>query len=139
MLSSSGIGFVQVDGRNPVMDRTALFSKFCEAPEVRVLLISINTGAVGLTLTRANVVHVVEPQWNPAIEEQAIARVVRMGQTRPVTVFKYIMTESVEQGVVKLQQRKTRIIKLSMQDRDESDADFTLDTFKFALDPNEWK
>ena len=42
-------------------------------------------------------VHVVEPQWNPAIEEQAIARVVRMGQTRPVTVFKYIMTESVEQ------------------------------------------
>jgi SWI/SNF-related matrix-associated actin-dependent regulator of chromatin subfamily A3 len=47
MLSSSGIGFVQVDGRNPVMDRTALFSKFCEAPEVRVLLISINTGAVG--------------------------------------------------------------------------------------------
>ncbi|KAJ3460417.1 hypothetical protein MRS44_011284 [Fusarium solani] len=139
MLSSSGIGFVQVDGRNPVMDRTALFSKFCEAPEVRVLLISINTGAVGLTLTRANVVHVVEPQWNPAIEEQAIARVVRMGQTRPVTVFKYIMTESVEQGVVKLQQRKTRIIKLSMQDRDESDADFTLDTFKFALDSNEWK
>ncbi|RSL43931.1 hypothetical protein CEP54_014883 [Fusarium duplospermum] len=138
MLSSSGIDFVQVDGRNPVLDRTALFSKFCEAAEVRVLLISINTGAVGLTLTRANVVHVVEPQWNPAIEEQAIARVVRMGQTRPVTVFKYIMTESVEQGVVKLQQRKIRIIKLSMQDRDESDADFALDTFKFALDPNEW-
>lgn len=83
-------------------------------------------------------VHVVEPQWNPAIEEQAIARVVRMGQTRPVTVFKYIMDESVEKGVLKLQQRKTRMIKLSMQDRDESDADVTLDAFKFALDPNEW-
>ncbi|RMJ07062.1 hypothetical protein CDV36_013333 [Fusarium kuroshium] len=132
------IGFVQVDGRNPVMDRTTLFSRFCEKPDVRVLLISINTGAVGLTLTKANVVHIVEPQWNPAIEEQAIARVVRMGQTQPVTVFKYIMAKSVEQGVVKLQQRKTRIIKLSMQDRDESAADFTLDTFKFALDPNEW-
>ncbi|EEU43728.1 uncharacterized protein NECHADRAFT_106263 [Fusarium vanettenii 77-13-4] len=94
---------------------------------IRVLLISINTGAVGLTLTKANVVHIVEPQWNPAIEEQAITRVVRMGQTRPVTVFKYIMNESVEQGVVKLQQRKTRIVKLSMQDKDESDADFALD------------
>ncbi|KAI8716614.1 hypothetical protein NCS52_00955600 [Fusarium sp. LHS14.1] len=138
ILSSNGIGFVQVDGRNPVMDRTALLSRFCEGTDIRVLLISINTGAVGLTLTRANVVHIVEPQWNPAIEEQAITRVVRMGQTRPVTVFKYIMNESVEQGVVKLQQRKTRIIKLSMQDRDESDADFSLDTFKFALDPNEW-
>ncbi|KAI8663644.1 hypothetical protein NCS57_00965900 [Fusarium keratoplasticum] len=138
ILSRNGIGFVQVDGRNPVTDRTALLSQFCEVPDIRVLLISINTGAVGITLTRANMVHIVEPQWNPAIEDQAITRVVRMGQTRPVTVFKYIMAESVEQGVVKLQQRKTRIIKLSMQDRDESDADFTLDTFKFALDPNEW-
>lgn len=44
-------------------------------------------------------VHIVEPQWNPAIEEQAITRVVRMGQTRPVTVFKYIMAESVEQAI----------------------------------------
>lgn len=47
ILSSNGIGFVQVDGRNPVMDRTALLSRFCEAPDIRVLLISINTGAVG--------------------------------------------------------------------------------------------
>ncbi|KAJ4195322.1 hypothetical protein NW759_016469 [Fusarium solani] len=132
------VDFVQVDGRDAVMDRTALFSRFCQAPTVRVLLISMNTGAVGLTLTRANMVHIVEPQWNPAIEEQAIARVVRMGQTRPVTVFKYIMAESVERNIVKLQKRKTRIIKLSMQDRDESDSDMALDTFKFALDPNEW-
>lgn len=41
-------------------------------------------------------VHIVEPQWNPAIEEQAIARVVRMGQKRPVTIFKYITTGSIE-------------------------------------------
>jgi SNF2 family DNA or RNA helicase len=44
-------------------------------------------------------VHIVEPQWNPTIEEQAIARVVRMGQTRPVSVYKYIMNESVEQVI----------------------------------------
>ncbi|KAJ3455734.1 hypothetical protein MRS44_017216 [Fusarium solani] len=124
---SNRVDFVQVDGRDAVMDRTALFSRFCQAPTVRVLLISMNTGAVGLTLTRANMVHIVEPQWNPAIEEQAIARVVRMGQTRPVTVFKYIMAESVERNIVKLQKRKTRIIKLSMQDRDESDSDMALD------------
>ncbi|KAM5350992.1 hypothetical protein ACJ41O_003715 [Fusarium nematophilum] len=138
ILSSNGIEFVQVDGRDGIMDRTALFSRFCQAPTVRVLLISMNTGAVGLTLTRANMVHIVEPQWNPAIEEQAVARVVRMGQTRPVTVFKYIMAESVERNIVKLQKRKTRIIKLSMQDRDESESDMALDAFKFALDPNEW-
>lgn len=89
-------------------------------------------------------VHIVEPQWNPTIEDQAIARVVRMGQTRPVTVYRYIMNESVEQvflhihsmlwilanseqSVLKLQQRKTQIIKLSMQDKNDDESDSNLD------------
>ncbi|KAF6519681.1 hypothetical protein HZS61_016098 [Fusarium oxysporum f. sp. conglutinans] len=138
MLGAEGIAFVQVDGRNPLVGRTELLSKFCQDPVIRVLLISINTGAVGLTLTQANMVHIVEPQWNPAIEEQAIARVVRMGQTRPITIFKYITAGSIENTVVKLQEKKTRIIKLSMQDKDGVDSDTNLDSFKFAIDPNEW-
>lgn len=52
ILSDSGIDFVQVDGRHQIMDRTALLSRFCEAPDVRVLLISINTGAVGYVAHR---------------------------------------------------------------------------------------
>ncbi|KAG7407425.1 DNA repair protein RAD5A [Fusarium oxysporum f. sp. rapae] len=138
MLGTEGIALVQVDGRNPLAGRTELLSKFCQDPGIQVLLISINTGAVGLTLTQANMVHIVEPQWNPAIEEQAIARVVRMGQTRPVTIFKYITAGSIENTVVKLQENKTRIIKLSMQDKDNADSDANLDSFKFAIDPNEW-
>ncbi|KAI6776491.1 hypothetical protein HG530_000436 [Fusarium avenaceum] len=137
MLLADDIEFVQVDGRNPLTGRTELLSRFRQDANVRVLLISINTGAVGLTLTEANIVHIVEPQWNPTIEDQAIARVVRMGQTRPVTVFKYITAGSVEHTVVKLQEKKTRIIKLSMQDKDDAD-DTNLDNFKFAIDPNEW-
>ncbi|QPC69459.1 hypothetical protein HYE68_000211 [Fusarium pseudograminearum] len=139
ILISEGIAFVQVDGRNPLMGRTELLSRFRQDPTVKVLLISINTGAVGLTLTEANMVHIVEPQWNPTIEDQAIARVVRMGQTRPVTVYRYIMNESVEQSVLKLQQRKTQIIKLSMQDKNDDESDSNLDRFKFAIDPNEWE
>ncbi|EXK82533.1 hypothetical protein FOQG_13103 [Fusarium oxysporum f. sp. raphani 54005] len=138
MLGAEGIAFVQVDGRNPLVGRTELLSKFCQDPVIRILLISINTGAVGLTLTQANMVHIVEPQWNPAIEEQAIARVARMGQTRPITIFKYIMAGSIENTVVKLQEKKTRIIKLSMQDKDNADSDANLDSFKFAIDHNEW-
>ncbi|KAI6753523.1 hypothetical protein HG531_005692 [Fusarium graminearum] len=139
ILMSEGIPFVQIDGRNPLMGRTELLSRFRQDPTVKVLLISINTGAVGLTLTEANMVHIVEPQWNPTIEDQAIARVVRMGQTRPVTVYRYIMNESVEQSVLKLQQRKTQIIKLSMQDKTDDESDSNLDRFKFAIDPNEWE
>ncbi|KAF5252269.1 hypothetical protein FANTH_2825 [Fusarium anthophilum] len=138
ILGAEGIAFVQVDGRNPLAGRTELLSKFCQDPMIRVLLISINTGAVGLTLTQANMVHIVEPQWNPAIEEQAIARVVRMGQKRPVTIFKYVTAGSIENTVVKLQEKKTRIIKLSMQDKDGAESDANLDSFKFAIDPNEW-
>uniref|UniRef100_A0A4E9E5Q8 Uncharacterized protein n=1 Tax=Gibberella zeae TaxID=5518 RepID=A0A4E9E5Q8_GIBZA len=139
ILMSEGIPFVQIDGRNPLMGRTELLSRFRQDPTVKVFLISINTGAVGLTLTEANMVHIVEPQWNPTIEDQAIARVVRMGQTRPVTVYRYIMNESVEQSVLKLQQRKTQIIKLSMQDKNDDESDSNLDRFKFAIDPNEWE
>ncbi|KAF5691973.1 hypothetical protein FCIRC_159 [Fusarium circinatum] len=138
ILGAEGIAFVQVDGRNPLVGRTELLSKFCQDPMIRVLLISINTGAVGLTLTQANMVHIVEPQWNPAIEEQAIARVVRMGQKTPVTIFKYITAGSIENTVVKLQEKKTRIIKLSMQDKDGAETDANLDSFKFAIDPHEW-
>ncbi|KAM0544229.1 hypothetical protein ACHAPJ_011918 [Fusarium lateritium] len=139
MLFANGIEFVQVDGRNPLTGRTELLSEFRESPSVRVLLISINTGAVGLTLAEASMVHIVEPQWNPSIEDQTIARVVRMGQTRPVTIFKYITAGSVEQTVVRLQEKKTRIIKLSMQEKDDANAEMNLDSFKFAIGPNEWQ
>ncbi|KAF4443715.1 hypothetical protein FACUT_1140 [Fusarium acutatum] len=138
ILGAEGIAFVQVDGRNPLAGRTELLSKFCQDPMIRVLLISINTGAVGLTLTEANMVHIVEPQWNPAIEEQAIARVVRMGQKKPVTIFKYITAGSIENTIVKLQEKKTRIIKLSTQDKDSAESNANLDSFQFAIDPNEW-
>jgi SNF2 family DNA or RNA helicase len=50
-----------------------------------------------LNLTVANCVHLVEPQWNPAVEEQAVARVLRIGQTREVTVFRYVTMNTIEQ------------------------------------------
>jgi len=50
----------------------------------------------------ANYVHVIEPQWNPSVEEQAIARAVRMGQTRTVTIFRYVVVDSVEEVSISL-------------------------------------
>jgi len=62
----------------------------CEGPDRANELLS-------LTLTAANYVHLIEPQWNPAVEKQAIARAVRMGQTRKVTVIRYIAMKTVEE------------------------------------------
>ncbi|KAH0537128.1 hypothetical protein FGG08_006061, partial [Glutinoglossum americanum] len=97
MLCTRGVPSLRIDGRVPFADRSVVLSKFRDDPTITVLLMSIDTGAIGLTLTNANRVHIVEPQWNPSVEAQAIARALRMGQTRTVTVIKYVTEKTVEQ------------------------------------------
>jgi len=135
MLDSKGIGYVQMDGRVNGVDRQKHLSRFQNEPQVRVLLISPETGSVGLTLTAATRVHIVEPQWNPAIEEQAIARAHRMGQTTTVTVVRYITQNSIEQKIVERQERKRWLARLSLDgEAAGDDADGRLEDLKFLLD-----
>jgi SWI/SNF-related matrix-associated actin-dependent regulator of chromatin subfamily A3 len=115
LLSQKDIPFLRIDGTVASTDRTAILSQFDTDPTIPVLLLTIDSGAVGLalslpppafkfrssnltslTITSANRVHIVEPIYNPATEAQAIARVLRMGQTRPVTIIKYITEKTVE-------------------------------------------
>ncbi|KAF4844799.1 putative SWI/SNF-related matrix-associated actin-dependent regulator of chromatin subfamily A member 3-like 1 [Colletotrichum siamense] len=65
----------------------------------------------GLNLTAANYVHIVEPQWNPSVEEQAVGRALRIGQTREVTVIRYIVQDTVEQNITQLQKKKKSAAK----------------------------
>ncbi|KAL6690984.1 SNF2 family N-terminal domain-containing protein [Trichoderma pleuroticola] len=96
LLTERGVLFSRIDGRTSPTERTVKVSEFQHNPKILVLLMTINSGAVGLTLTRASQVHIVEPHWNPALEKQAIARALRVGQTQPVTIFKYITEKTVE-------------------------------------------
>ncbi|KAK3687177.1 P-loop containing nucleoside triphosphate hydrolase protein [Podospora appendiculata] len=134
MLTSSGITPLQIDGRVPFAKRTPILSEFSNNPAARVLLMSIDTGAT--TLTNANLIHIVEPQWNPAMEEQAIARALWMGQTRTVTVFKYITEGTVEKNIAKLQKSKSRLAKFSLNGKDDGDGNGNLDDLKFILGPD---
>ncbi|KAI1752665.1 SNF2 family N-terminal domain-containing protein [Xylaria castorea] len=113
LLGQSKTAYRQVDGRTSYAERSKALKAFKEDPEVVVLLMSIETGAVGLNLTVANKVHIVEPQWNPSVEEQAIARALRMGQTREVTIIRYMVENTVEQNIINLQQKKKRLAKLT--------------------------
>ncbi|KAK3385766.1 P-loop containing nucleoside triphosphate hydrolase protein [Podospora didyma] len=81
---------------------------------VEVLLISIQTGSVGLNLTAAEHVHVIEPQWNHSVEDQAAARALRMGQTKTVRVFRYVMKDTVEENILTRQKRKRKTAKFTM-------------------------
>ncbi|KAI0516716.1 SNF2 family N-terminal domain-containing protein [Xylaria bambusicola] len=128
LLNQLGIPSCRVEGRTSYSERSKNLGTFKDDPQVPVLLMSIGTGAVGLNLTVANNVHLVEPQWNPAIEEQAVARALRMGQTRQVTIFRYVVQDTVEQNIINLQKRKTRLAKFTFDtERRGAQAEFTMD------------
>ncbi|ROV93846.1 hypothetical protein VMCG_08825 [Cytospora schulzeri] len=123
LLGRAGMSYLQVDGDTSYIDRSHRLRAFKENPNVRVLLMTIETGAVGLNLTVANHVHIVEPQWNPSVEEQAIARALRMGQTREVTVFRYVLQNTVEQNIVKLQKKKSGLANFALAGTDQNVTD----------------
>ncbi|KAJ1630699.1 P-loop containing nucleoside triphosphate hydrolase protein, partial [Pavlovales sp. CCMP2436] len=89
-----------------VPKREEAIRSFSTDDSVRVFLISLQAGGVGLNLVAADTVFLLDPWWNPAVEEQAIDRVHRIGQTRAVTVKRVVMRESVEQRILQLQERK---------------------------------
>ncbi|KAL3293750.1 DNA repair protein rad5 [Colletotrichum asianum] len=123
LLDNVAMNHVQVDGRTGYTERSRRLQQFRENHDTPVLLMSIETGALGyhtmaagnfddiLNLTAANYVHIVEPQWNPSVEEQAVARALRMGQTRKVSVFRYVVGGSVEQNIMHLQKKKKNVAK----------------------------
>ncbi|KAL8906452.1 MAG: hypothetical protein Q9171_006264 [Xanthocarpia ochracea] len=95
--------YVRVDGTVPRLERQLALRRFQGDPSISVILISLRCGANGLNLTAANHVFLMEPQWNPALEDQALDRVHRMGQTKAVTTVRYIMKNSIEESVQRQQ------------------------------------
>jgi superfamily II DNA or RNA helicase len=92
------------------VDRQGEVRRFQESPEIPVFLISLKAGGTGLNLTGADTVIHFDPWWNPAVEEQATARAHRIGQTNIVTSYKLIAQGSVEEKIVRLQEKKKELI-----------------------------
>lgn len=96
-LIASSVTYTRFDGRVPPRKREIVLQTFRDQMAVNVLLISMSCGGTGLDLTAASRIYLLEPQWNPMIEEQALNRVHRMGQTKYVTTVRYIMENSIEE------------------------------------------
>ncbi|MDJ0866795.1 MAG: DEAD/DEAH box helicase [Myxococcota bacterium] len=103
-LAAAGIAFTRLDGST--RDRGAVVERFQAADGPPVLLISLRAGGTGLNLTAADHVFLLDPWWNPAVEDQAADRAHRIGQTRPVVVHRLVAADTVEEGVLRLQQSK---------------------------------
>lgn len=98
------IPYAYLDGATSNREETV--NQFKQNDKIKVFLISIKAGGVGLNLTEADYVFILDPWWNPAVEQQAIDRSHRIGQTRNVFIYKFITRDTVEEKIVALQNRK---------------------------------
>ena len=108
VLKDIGIPFLYLDGTTSMEQRSELVRQF-QNGESQMFLISLKAGGLGLNLTAANYVILLDPWWNPSIEEQAIDRAYRIGQTQDVTVIRMIAEHTIEQKIVCLQDKKRNI------------------------------
>ncbi|MBL6964086.1 MAG: ATP-dependent helicase [Bacteroidetes bacterium] len=98
--------YLMLSGRTKLNERKKLVEKFQHDPDSRLFLVSIKAGGVGLNLTAADYVFILDPWWNPAVESQAINRAHRIGQDKKVFAYKFITKESIEEKILNLQKSK---------------------------------
>ncbi len=106
-LQTAGIDYLRLDGST--RDRGAVVDRFQDPTGPEVMLISLRAGGTGLNLTAADHVFLLDPWWNPAVEDQAADRAHRIGQDRPVFVHRLVARSTVEEGILALQLRKREL------------------------------
>ncbi|GIJ84964.1 hypothetical protein Asppvi_003819 [Aspergillus pseudoviridinutans] len=112
--------FGRYDGSMRLADRHAVVVEFSTNPNCRLMLVSLRAGNAGLNLTAASKVIILDPFWNPFVEEQAIGRVHRIGQQRPVHVFRILIPDTVEDRIQNLQDEKRRLVQGTLSDAADS-------------------
>ncbi|KXG48353.1 SNF2-related protein [Penicillium griseofulvum] len=114
-LKNNGLdGFVRLDGTMALSARTKALEEFAKNDHITVLLATIGAGGVALNLTSASRVFIMEPQYNPAAVAQAIDRVHRLGQTRPVQTYQFVMKDSIEEKIMDLAKKKQEMADTSL-------------------------
>ena len=103
-LDKAGLAYAYLDGKT--RDRKARVDQFQNDPQTPIFLVSLKAGGVGLNLTAAEYVFLLDPWWNPAVEAQAIDRAHRIGQTKPVIAYRLIGRDTIEEKVLTLQAQK---------------------------------
>jgi SNF2 family DNA or RNA helicase len=110
-IARSGWKYRRYDGRMTPADRGSAISSFASQPDCLVMLVSLKAGNSGLNLTCASNVIIMEPSWNPYIEEQAIGRVHRIGQEKHVRVYRLLVADTIETRILELQEKKRKLLR----------------------------
>jgi len=130
-LDAEKIPYSYLDGKT--RDRAAAVERFRTDAECRIFLISLKAGGLGLNLTEAEVVFLLDPWWNPAVEAQAIDRTHRIGQTRPVFAVRLVSKDTVEEKVLELQRTKRDLADAILGAESRGLGDLTRDDLELLL------
>jgi SNF2 family DNA or RNA helicase len=112
LLDEQDIGFCRLDGST--RDRASVVEQFQDPDGPPVMLLSLKAGGTGLNLTAADHVFMLDPWWNPAVEDQAADRAHRIGQDKPVFVHRLVALDTVEEKILALQERKRELAELAI-------------------------
>jgi SNF2 family DNA or RNA helicase len=129
-LAAAGVRVAYLDGSTH--DRDAAIADFKQG-DAQVFLISLKAGGFGLNLTEADYVFLLDPWWNPASEEQAIDRTHRIGQDKPVMVYRLVAADTIEEKVMALKERKARLFDAVVDDGDLFGSALTADDVRELL------
>lgn len=108
-LKAQGIPYDSLTGADTSKERQSVVERFQKDPKLTCLLVSLKAGSTGINLTAANYVFLLSPWWNPFVEQQAIDRAYRIGQQNNVTVYNFITKDTVEEKILRLQERKRQL------------------------------
>jgi superfamily II DNA or RNA helicase len=117
-LRAAGIAFTRLDGQT--RDRGEVVAEFQGPDGPPVMLVSLKAGGTGLNLTAADHVFLLDPWWNPSVEDQAADRAHRIGQDRPVMVYRMVAKDTVEERILALQQKKRALSDAALGDADQA-------------------
>ncbi|KAH9929764.1 SNF2 family N-terminal domain-containing protein [Fomitopsis serialis] len=134
ILEREGLAWYRFDGTMDVKKRNDSIAGFKAASQApKVLIVSLKAGGVGLNLTNANHVFMMDCWWNAATENQAIDRVHRIGQEKPVYVKHFIISDTIEGRILQIQKRKTAIVKEAFRGKREGDPE-SVENLKIMFD-----
>lgn len=133
MLNKAGVSNLYINGSTAAKKRVEIVDKFNNYDDAPVCLVTLKAGGLGLNLTGADTVIHLDPWWNFAAEEQATDRAYRIGQTKPVTVYKLITSNTIEERVVELQENKKDIYSNVMENGNLAKKVIAMEDIKYIL------
>ena len=113
-LQRAGFQICRLEGNMSPEARNRTIKHFMENPNVTVFLVSLKAGGVALNLTEASRVYLMDPWWNPSVEVQAMDRIHRLGQHRPIIVKRMVIENSIESRIIELQNKKSAMIEAAI-------------------------